>query len=434
MRAFDGAPAPLWRVVVHNNTTKKDELKDMELQQTTGGVCAAKGFTAGGMHCGIRGPGGKKDLAMLLSEQPCATAAVYTQNKVKGAPLLLTAQNIADGYARGMICNSGNANTCAPNGMAVAQACCEMAAKATGLDASDFVVASTGVIGQALALEPFEKGLPQLAAALSVQGAVDAAEAIMTTDTVRKEAAVAFTLGGVPCTLGAMAKGSGMINVNMATMLMFITTDVAIAPELLQRALATETETTLNQVCVDNDTSTNDMAVLFANGMAGNVPIAAEGEDYDAFCGALHAVCRQLCRMLAGDGEGASKLLECSVSGAPDGPTARAIAKSVVDSYLFKAAMFGADANWGRALCAIGYTPGDFSVDDIAVTLSSAAGSVLVCKGSMHQPYSEEEAARILSEKEIGIRIDMGQGEAQAEAWGCDLTYDYVKINGDYRS
>lgn len=406
----------------------------MDIQEIKGGVCAAKGFSAGGIHCGIRAGSGKKDLAMILSGEPCSVAAVYTQNKVKGAPILLTRQNIAGGYTKGIFCNSGNANTCNPDGMEVAKSCCELAAKATGLQAEDFVIASTGVIGQQLPLAPFEAGLPELAKSLSEQGSPAAAEAIMTTDTVSKEFAVEFNLSGKACHIGAIAKGSGMINPNMATMLIFITSDVAISPAMLDKALKAETTASLNQLNIDGDTSTNDMAVILANGAAGNASIEAEGADYDAFREALHLICRQVCRALAADGEGATKLLECKVTGAPDAGIARAVAKTVISSDLFKSAMFGADANWGRVLCAIGYTPGDFSIDNIALTLASKAGSVQVCENAAYHPFSEEEASKILAEKEIGVLIDMGLGEAEGEAWGCDLTYGYVQINGDYRS
>lgn len=409
-------------------------ISESNITDIMGGLCAAKGFSAAGVHCGIRGNSEKKDLAMILSDAPCAVAAVYTQNKVKGAPILMTQQNIADGYARGIFCNSGNANTCNPDGMEIAQSCCELAAKATGLSATDFVIASTGVIGQPLPLAPFETGLPELAKALSTEGSTAAAEAIMTTDTVSKEFAVAFSLGDKTCHIGAIAKGSGMINPNMATMLIFITSDVSISPALLDKALKAETLASLNQINVDGDTSTNDMAVVLANGAAGNAPIETECADYDNFCAALHHICRQVSRALAADGEGATKLLECKVTGAPTVEIARAVAKTVISSDLFKSAMFGADANWGRVLCAIGYTPGDFSIDHISLTLASQAGSILVCQNAAYHPFSEDEAAKILAEKEIEVLIDMGLGNAKGEAWGCDLTYDYVQINGDYRS
>lgn len=406
----------------------------MEHKKVAGGICAAKGFKAAGMHSGIRNNGQKKDLALILSEAPCSAAAVYTQNKVKGAPLTVTKNNIADGYAQGILCNSGNANTCAPGGLELAEYCCGLAARATGLAPADFVIASTGVIGQEMPKEPFEKGIPQLAAALSPAGAADAAAAIMTTDTVAKEIAVEFELGGVTCTMGGMCKGSGMINPNMATMLCFVTTDAAISPAMLQKALSDGVMVSLNQICIDGDTSTNDMATVLANGLASNPEITAPGGDYDAFCAALNAVLVWMSQKLAADGEGATKLLCCSVMGAADDATARAIAKTVISSDLFKSAMFGADANWGRALCAIGYTPGDFPVDKVSLALKSSAGQVLVCENSAHHPYSEDEAARVLAENRIDVLIDMGTGAGAGLAWGCDLTYDYVKINGDYRT
>ncbi|NLW79554.1 MAG: bifunctional glutamate N-acetyltransferase/amino-acid acetyltransferase ArgJ [Ruminococcaceae bacterium] len=406
----------------------------MTTKSLPGGVCAPQGFKAAGLHVGFRQNTEKPDLALILSDVNCAAAAVYTLNKVQGAPLGVTRQNIADGHARGILCNSSNANTCAPGGVQLAQNCCKLLADATALAPEDFVVASTGVIGQVLPIEPFERGIPPLVSALSADGCRDAAAAIMTTDTVMKEIALEFTLGGVPCRMGAIGKGSGMINPNMATMLIFITTDVAIAPALLQKALGDEVQLSFNQITVDGDTSTNDMVAVLASGLSGNAEITAPGADYDAFCAVLSEVCVWMSRAIAADGEGATKLLECVVTGAPSDTLARLIAKTVVGSDLFKAAMFGADANWGRALCAIGYTPGDFPVDHISVTLKSAAGQVQVCKESVHHPYSEDDAARILAEKEIGVLIDMGEGAGQGTAWGCDLTYDYVKINGDYRS
>ncbi|HBU11868.1 MAG TPA: arginine biosynthesis protein ArgJ [Clostridiales bacterium] len=406
----------------------------MNIQNIAGGVCAAKGFTASGVHAGIKAGSAKADLAMILCDTVCSAAAVYTQNKVKGAPIFVTQRNTADGTARGILCNSGNANTCNPDGMEVAQACCELAAKATGLAPGDFVLASTGVIGQALALAPFERGVPELVKKLSKEGGKDAARAIMTTDTSVKEFAVEFDLGGSTCRLGAIGKGSGMINPNMATMLVFLTTDAAIKPTLLQRALSDVASVTLNQICVDGDTSTNDMAAILASGLAGNACIEEPGEGYEAFCDALHNVCTKMSRALAADGEGATKLLECKVTNARTAAIAHAVAKTVIASDLFKAAMFGADANWGRALCAIGYTPGDFSAEHVSLVLKSGAGQVLVCEESAHAPYSEEEASRILAENEIEVLIDMHDGVESGVAWGCDLTYDYVKINGDYRS
>ncbi|AUI65648.1 MULTISPECIES: bifunctional glutamate N-acetyltransferase/amino-acid acetyltransferase ArgJ [Glaesserella] len=399
-----------------------------------GGVTAPQGFKASGIHCGIRKNKEKLDLALLVSDVPCATAAVYTQNKVKGAPILVTKANIADGYSQAMMCNSGNANTCNPNGIELAEKCCEMVATALNLKASDIVIASTGVIGQPLPLEPFEQGIPKAVASLSYQGGTQAAEAIMTTDTRLKEYAVAFELGGKTCHMGIMTKGSGMINPNMATMLTFITTDVAISPEMLNLALKKEIKQTINQINVDGDTSTNDMASIMANGLAGNTPITQTGADFDLFCQVLNHVCIWACRQIAFDGEGATKLLECTVTNARTEDVALAVSKSIISSDLFKSAMFGEDANWGRVLCAIGYTEGDFSIDGVSLKLKSEKGEVLVCQNAMYHPFSEEKAAEVLSAPHIEILVDMNDGTANAQAWGCDLTYEYVKINGDYRS
>lgn len=406
----------------------------MKFEYIQGGVCAAKGFTAGGIHSGIRHNKSKADLAMILSDTQCSAAAVYTQNKVKGAPLLVTKKNIANGYAQGILCNSGNANTCNPNGIEIAETCCQLAAAATGLQPHDFAIASTGVIGQELPIEPFETGIPPLVAALTEDGSSHAATAIMTTDTKMKEFAVSFQLGGKLCHMGAIGKGSGMINPNMATMLIFLTTDAAISPAMLQKALREETVHSFNQICVDGDTSTNDMAFIMASGKAKNTVIETENQDYSVFCTALHQLCVAVSRSIAADGEGATKMLECQVHNAPTATLARAIAKSVIASDLLKAAMFGADANWGRVLCAIGYTPGDFSIDGVSLTIKSTAGEILVCKNAAHFPFSEEQAAIILAEQEIQLIIDMNAGTESGTAWGCDLTYDYVKINGDYRS
>ena len=405
----------------------------MNIKDIEGSVCASLGFKAAGIPAGIK-KNGVHDLMMILCDTDCAAAACYTQNKVKGAPLTVTGEHIADGHARGMFCNSGNANTCNPDGIMVAKECCELAADSTGLKPSDFIVASTGVIGQGLPLEPFRTGIPKLAAALSENGGGDAAKAIMTTDTRPKEFAVEFLLEGRPCRIGGICKGSGMINPNMATMLVFLTTDTAISSKLLQAALQEEMNASFNQLCIDGDTSTNDMVSILASGQAGNAEITVADKNYDAFCAALHEVCVRMCRALAADGEGATKLLECHVTGAPNTELAHAIAKSVIASDLFKSAMFGADANWGRALCAIGYTPGDFSADRVTLRLKSRAGEVLVCENSGHKPFSEEDAARILAEDEISVLINLNDGEAAGMAWGCDLTYDYVKINGDYRT
>ncbi len=399
-----------------------------------GGVCAAKGFLANGIHCGIRKNRTKNDLALIVSEAPASAAAVYTTNLVKGAPLTVTKAHIANGVARAVICNSGNANTCNADGIEIAEKMCDLTAAALGIDAGDVVVASTGVIGQPLNLEPIQSGIPALVAGLSKDGCDAAAQGIMTTDTVKKEIAVAFTLGGKVCHLGGIAKGSGMIHPNMATMLVFITTDAAISPEMLQKALKADIANTFNMVSVDGDTSTNDMVSVLANGMAGNDIITDEGEDFAIFMQALNTVTVALCRMIAGDGEGATKLLECRVSGAADIATAKTVAKSVICSSLLKAAMFGADANWGRVLCAIGYSGADVDVNKVDVAFQSAAGTVEVCKNGAGIPFSEEIAKVVLSEKEIDILVGLNSGEADAVAWGCDLTYDYVKINGDYRT
>ena len=399
-----------------------------------GGVCAAKGFTAGGVHCGIRKNRTKKDLALIVSEVPASAAAVYTTNLVKGAPLLVTKKNLADGTAQAVICNSGNANTCNANGMEIAEQMCDLTAKTLGVKAGDVVVASTGVIGQPMTIDPIAAGMDALKNSLSAEGSDDAAEGIMTTDTVLKEVAVEFEIGGKTCRIGGIAKGSGMIHPNMATMLVFITTDAAVAPAMLQKALSTDIADTFNMVSVDGDTSTNDMVTVLANGMAGNETIAAEGEDFTAFMQALNTVTVYLCRKIAGDGEGATKLLECKVTGAKDIPTAKTVAKSVICSSLLKAAMFGADANWGRVLCAIGYSGAAVDVNKIDVAFASKAGEIPVCENGAGVDFSEEKAKEILTEEEIEILIGLNSGEAAATAWGCDLTYDYVKINGDYRT
>ena len=399
-----------------------------------GGVCAALGFTANGVHCGIRKNHSKKDLALIFSSVPASAAAVYTTNLVKGAPLTVTKKHIADGYAQAVICNSGNANTCNANGIEIAEAMADLVAGELNIKADDVIVASTGVIGQPLSIDPIAAGLPGLAAGLSVNGGKAAAEGIMTTDTVMKEVAVEFTVGGKTCRIGGIAKGSGMIHPNMATMLVFLTTDCAIAPNMLQKALTGDIANTFNMISVDGDTSTNDMVSVLANGLAGNEIITAEGEDFTAFMKALNTVTIALCRKIAGDGEGATKLLECKVSGAADLPTAKTVAKSVICSSLLKAAMFGADANWGRVLCAIGYSGANVDVNKVDVSFRSKAGTVEVCKNGAGVAFSEEVAKTILLEKEIEILVGLNSGDANSTAWGCDLTYDYVKINGDYRT
>lgn len=406
----------------------------MDFTFIDGGVTAAKGFQASGIHCGIRKNRDKKDLALLVSDRPAASAAVYTKNLVIGAPCTVTKQHLENNTARAIICNSGIANTCAFDGVEKANAMCELTAKALGIAADDVLVASTGVIGPSINLEPIERGIPALAAALSSEGHTDAAEAIMTTDTVKKEFALRFKLGGKTCTIGGMAKGSGMIAPNMATMLCFVTTDAAVDGSLLKDALTEVADDTFNMMSVDGDTSTNDMLILMANGAAGNQPIKGKNADFEVFAAALRALCKKICRTLAADGEGATKLLECRVSGGASKRDAKRIAGSVINSSLLKAAMFGADANWGRVLCAIGYSGANVDVKGVNVTFRSQAGSVDVCKNGAGIEFSEETAKKVLSEKEIVIDIALSDGNAEATAWGCDLSYEYVRINGDYRS
>ena len=403
------------------------------MKQINGGICAAKGFTASGVHCGIRKNKTKKDLALIFSEKKAAAACVYTTNLVKGAPITVTKANVADGYAQAAICNSGNANTCNANGIEIAEKMCELLSKETGISEKDVIVASTGVIGQPLDITPIANGIDELADGLGDHNDL-ACEAIMTTDTRPKEIAFEFEIGGKTCRIGGIAKGSGMIHPNMATMLVFVTTDCAISAEMLQKALSADILTSFNMVSVDGDTSTNDMVSVMANGLAENTVIDSDGEEFNTFCEALHAVTSYLCKMIAGDGEGATKLLECQVSGAVDDANARIIAKSVICSSLFKAAMFGADANWGRVLCAIGYSGADVDVNAVDVSFASAKGEICVCVNGAGIPFSEELAKEILLESEIKIIIKVGDGDGNAVAWGCDLTYDYVKINGDYRT
>ncbi len=400
----------------------------------SGGVCAAQGFKANGVHCGIRHNRTKRDLALIYSEVPATAAAVYTTNLVKGAPLKVTKDHIANGIAQAVICNSGNANTCNANGIQIAEQMSELVSKELNINATDVVVASTGVIGQPLDITPIANGIGDLAKGLTNDGGLLAAEAIMTTDVAVKEVAVEFTVGGKVCHIGGIAKGSGMIHPNMATMLVFITSDVNINQEMLSKALKSDIQNTFNMISVDGDTSTNDMVVVLANGMAKNEQIVSDGEDFKEFMKALNTVNVSLCRMIAGDGEGATKLLECSVSGAKDIETAKTVAKSVICSSLTKAAMFGADANWGRVLCAIGYSGANVDVEKIDVAFKSNKGVIDVCKNGSGVDFSEEKAKEILLEKEITIVVNLNDGEQCSKAWGCDLTYDYVKINGDYRT
>ena len=409
----------------------------MDFKVIDGGVCAAKGFKASGVYCAIKeNPTKKNDIALIVSDVMCSAAGVYTSNKVKGAPVIVTKKNLekSGGRAKAVIVNSKNANTCNADGEEKALKMCSLAADELGIKPEEVIVASTGVIGQVLPIEPIEKAVPQLAQKLSYTGNVEAATAIMTTDTVKKEYAVEFEIGGKLCHLGGMAKGSGMIHPNMATTLNFITTDCAVSAPMLQKALSEIVKITYNCLSVDGDQSTNDTCMLMSNGLAGNAEISAEGAEFDTFKAALYQVMANLTRMLAKDGEGATKLLTCICSSAPDLDTAIIVAKSVIRSPLFKCAMFGADANWGRVLCAIGYAEADFDINKVDVDLGSKAGRIAVCRNGAGVDFSEDEAKKILTEDEIEIYIELNQGNAQATAWGCDLTYDYVKINGDYRS
>lgn len=408
-----------------------------------GGICAAKGFKASGTYCGIKKPANddpsikhKNDICLYTSDVVCNAAAVYTQNKVKGAPIIVTKANLekSGNKAIAVIANSKNANTCNADGVEKANRMCELVANELNIPQEQVIVASTGVIGQILPIEPIEKAVPVLAKGLCYNKHLEAATAIMTTDTVKKEYAVEFDINGVKCTVGGMAKGSGMIHPNMATTLNFITTDCAIGSELLQKALSEIVKVTYNCLSIDGDTSTNDMVCLMANGLAFNDEITEENEYFETFKAALYEVMANLTRMLAKDGEGATKLLECITSGAKDKDTAITVAKSVVCSTLFKAAMFGEDANWGRVLCAIGYADAEFDINKVDVDLKSDKGEIAVCRNGAGVEFSEEKASEVLSEDEIYILINLNDGDEQATAWGCDLTYDYVKINGDYRT
>lgn len=405
-------------------------------QYIEGGVCAAAGFVANGLNCGINPDKEKNDLGMVYSETICNAAAVYTQNKVKGAPIIVTRRNLekSGNTAKAVIVNSKNANTCNENGEEVAEAACGLAAKALGIHPEEVIVASTGVIGEPLSVEPFAEYMQELADGLSIDGHTAAVHAIMTTDTVPKEVAVQFPMDGKTCHLGGMAKGSGMIEPNMATTLNFITTDVAVSAEMLQKALSDVVNVTYNCLSIDGDTSTNDMVSIMANGAAGTPEITTVDSEYLVFRQALYIVMSEMTKMLAADGEGATKFLECSCNGAPDQATAITVSKSVIKSSLVKTAMFGEDANYGRILCAVGYADADFDINKIDVDILSPAGCIEVCRGGVGVRFSEDAAAKILAEDEIYININMNQGEAQAKAWGCDLTYDYVKINGDYRT
>lgn len=407
----------------------------MKIKFVPDGVCASKGFYANGVHCGIRKNRDKRDLALIFSEVLCNAAAVYTQNKVKGAPIYITQKNLANNKAQAVIVNSGNANTCNADGEIKAQMMCDLTANSLGINADDVIVASTGVIGQVMPIEPIAQKMEELAKGLSNTGNDEAAEAILTTDTFKKEVAVRFEIDEIECHIGGMAKGSGMIHPNMATMLCFLTTDVNICGKLLQKALSEVIVDTFNMVSVDGDTSTNDMVSIMSSGLADNKKIRDENsKEYQDFKKALFIILEELSKNIAKDGEGATKLLTCSVSNASDKQTARVVAKSVITSSLFKSAMFGQDANWGRILCAIGYAEAEFAIEQVAVSLSSEFGQIQVCKNGSGVEFSEEEAAKILTANDIKIMINLGGGKESATAWGCDLTYDYVKINGDYRT
>ena len=418
-----------------------------------GGVCAAKGFKANGIQCGLAHkpltsteensaasnnalPSAKKknDLALIVADKECSAAAVYTTNKVKGAPILVTKEHIADGTAKAVIVNSVNANTCNPDGVEKANKMCELAAAELGLSPADIIVASTGVIGQVLPIEPIANGMKSLVEGLTYDGNSRALEAIMTTDTQPKEIAVEFEMGGKTCTMGGMLKGSGMIHPNMATTLTFITTDAAISSEMLRRALSDCIKSTLNMASVDGDTSTNDMVCVMASGTAGNKEVTTEDSDYEAFANALYNIMLNLARMMARDGEGATKLIECVVNGAASAKTAQIVAKSVICSSLLKSMIFGEDANAGRIYCAVGYADAEFDISKVDIDMVSAGGSIALGRKGCVVDFSEETAKKVLAEEEIQIIVNLGEGNAAAVAWGCDLTYDYVKINGDYRS
>lgn len=406
----------------------------MDIKFTDGGVTAPKGFTANGIHCGIRKSKDKKDLALIFCEKECDTAAVYTQNLVCGAPITVTKNNISDGKARAVICNSGIANTCNADGIEKAEGMCEITANALGISKSDIIVASTGVIGQPLDLEPVKNGINELVSGLNKNGSDSAANAIMTTDTVKKEFACEFTLGGKPCHIGAISKGSGMIHPNMATMLAFITTDANISSEMLKASLLEVVADSFNMLSVDGDTSTNDTVAILASGLCENERITEKNDDYRTFTLALSSICEKLVKLMAKDGEGATKLVECVVTGASDVKTAKTCAKAVICSSLVKAAMFGSDANWGRILCALGYSGVDIDVHRVDVKFSSDGGEIEVCNDGSGIDFSEELAKKVLSCDEVYILVDLKSGASCATAYGCDLTYDYVKINGDYRT
>ena len=402
-----------------------------------GGVCAAQGFRAAGVHMGVKTHAAwKKDVALIVSDGECAAAAVFTKNVVKAAPIHVDMAHLKDGKARAIIANSGNANACAPCGEENAERMCAAAAKAIGCEAGDVLVSSTGVIGQTINIRAIEEGIPALWDALeaSPEASDAAAHAIMTTDTEKKEAAVETVVGGKTVRLGGIAKGSGMIHPNMGTMLCFLTTDCAISQELLQEALKEVVQTTFNRISVDGDTSTNDTCCILANGMAGNPVITTRSDSYIDFVLKLHEVCYLLARSMAKDGEGARHLITCTVRGAASEGQAEVIAKSVISSTLTKAAIFGCDANWGRVLCAMGYSGERFDPERVDVSFASSAGEILVCKNGRGLDFDEDLAKKILTEDEVDIDITIAEGDESCTCWGCDITYDYIKINGDYRT
>lgn len=403
----------------------------------SGGVCAAQGFKAAGIHVGVKTHAAwKKDVALIVSDVDCAAAAVFTKNVVKAAPIHVDKAHLADGKARAVIANSGNANACAPHGEENAEKMCAAAAKAIGCAPGDVLVSSTGVIGQTINVQVIEEGVPALYAALERSDAASdaAAHAIMTTDTVKKEVALETTVGGRTVRMGGIAKGSGMIHPNMGTMLCFLTTDCAISSEMIRTALLETVGVSFNRISVDGDTSTNDTCMVLANGLAGNEPITAKGPDYDAFLEALRALCVELAKKMASDGEGAKHLITCTVAGAKDEAQAETVAKSVISSTLTKAAIFGADANWGRVLCAMGYSGAEFDPEKVDVHFASGAGDIAVCAQGRGLDFDEDLAKKILTEHDVEINITMGEGDAACTCWGCDITYDYIKINGDYRT
>ena len=407
------------------------------LKYIDGGVCAAQGFRAAGIHVGVKTHAAwKKDVALIVSDVDCAAAAMFTTNVVKAAPIHVDRKHLADGKARAIVANSGNANACAPQGEENAIKMCAAAAKAIGCPPEDVLVSSTGVIGQTWKVQVIEEGMPALYEALdhSVEASDAAAHAIMTTDTVKKEVAVETVIGGKTVRMGGIAKGSGMIHPNMGTMLCFLTTDCAISPAMIRAALKEVVCKTFNRISVDGDTSTNDSCIVLANGLTGNAEITEQGADYQAFTEALMTLCTELARKMAADGEGAKHLITCTVTGAADEKTAETVARSVISSTLTKAAIFGADANWGRVLCAMGYSGAEFDPETVDVSFTSAAGDIAVCEKGRGLPFDEDLAKKILTEHDVEIRISMGAGAGTATCWGCDITYDYIKINGDYRT